>query len=237
MAKVSDDFNPAQEVQVFDVSEALQRRNLVGRVDMATSPDSFIAVFQVPPRGGETHVHQHPDSDQILFILKGEATVEGLSGRYSVKENQGVLIPAGVYYGFTNTTTEDLIFLSMRTEASGGRRVAYVEETPAQVTITIPEAEIGAKGIGTWIFAYALNRRTIGLSPLLFEDWNKGSLLRMNSDFERTDGQVVVRLPERFAQWYDLSALGEADYRIISEPDKTRVRVDLSPLIRRESLS
>ncbi|MGH8649445.1 MAG: cupin domain-containing protein, partial [Burkholderiales bacterium] len=121
------DSSQVDEVQIFDVSEAMKKRDhLSGRVDMARSPNSFIAVFQTRPRGGETHIHQHPDSDQILFILDGELTVEGLSGRFILKPNQGVLIPSGVHYGFTNTTERDVVFLTMRTESSGGRRVAYV---------------------------------------------------------------------------------------------------------------
>ncbi len=120
------------EVQIFDVGEAMkQRDHLSGRVDMARSPNSFIAVFQTRPRGGETHIHQHPDSDQILFILDGELTVEGLSGKFVLNPNQGVLIPAGVHYGFTNTTERDVVFLTMRTESSGGRRVAYVANVPS----------------------------------------------------------------------------------------------------------
>ena len=87
----------SDEVQIFDVAEAMKRRDQIsGRVDMARSPNSFVAVFQTKPRGGETHIHQHPDSDQILFVLKGEVTVEGLSGKNVLKPNQGVLIPAGV---------------------------------------------------------------------------------------------------------------------------------------------
>src|SRR6266487_3102816 len=114
------------EVQVFDVAHALQEADsrgeaLPGRVDMATADNCYVAFFRTRPRGGETHVHSHPDSDQILYILKGECTVEGLSGRYTLQADQGVLIPAGVNYGFTNTTDEDLLFLSMRTESTGGR--------------------------------------------------------------------------------------------------------------------
>ncbi len=78
--------NQVDEVQIFDVAEAMKKRDhLSGRVDMARSPNSFIAVFQTRPRGGETHIHQHPDSDQILYILDGELTVEGLSGRFVLK--------------------------------------------------------------------------------------------------------------------------------------------------------
>src|SRR6266581_4715237 len=187
-------LNQAQgdTVQIFDVDDALATRTSRGRIDMATSPNCYIGVFQTAPRGGETHVHSHPDSDQILFILKGECTVEGTDGRYTLTPNQGVLIPAGVNYGFTNTTAEDLIFLSVRTEASGGRRVAYVPNVPSGVKIRIPAEALSANGgPGRHVYIYAMDRRTIGISHLLIEDWNKASLLRMNCQYER-DGSDLL---------------------------------------------
>ena len=218
----------ADEVQIFDVGEALKHGDhLSGRTDMAKSPNSFVAVFRTWPRGGETHIHQHPDSDQILFVLKSELTVEGLSGKYVLKPNQGVLIPAGVHYGFTNTTQEDLIFLSMRTESSGGRRVAYVRNVPSNIHLKIPAEALTAKGIGRHIYVYAIDRDTFGVSTLLLEEWNKGSLLRMNCDYEVADGHVIAKLPERLVQWYKIDKLVNSNYKLIEEPDKTRVRVEL----------
>lgn len=218
----------ADEVQIFDVDEALKKGDqLSGRTDMAKSPNSFVAVFRTRPRGGETHIHHHPDSDQILFVLKSELTVEGLSGKYTLKPNQGVLIPAGVHYGFTNITQEDLIFLSMRTESSGGRRVAYVRNVPSEVHLKIPAQALTAKGIGRHIYVYAMDRDTFGVSPLLFEDWNKASLLRMNCEYEQDDGHVIAKLPERLVQWYKINKLTNSNYKLIAEPDGTRVRVEL----------
>src|SRR5919108_5762870 len=196
------------EVQIFDVDEALKKGDhLSGRTDMAKSPNSFVAVFRTRPRGGETHIHQHPDSDQILFVLKSELTVEGLSGKYVLKPNQGVLIPAGVHYGFTNTSQEDLIFLSMRTESSGGRRVAYVKNIPSNIRLKIPAEALMAKGIGRHIYVYAMDRDTFGVSTLLLEDWNKASLLRMNCEYELDDDHVIAKLPERLIQWYKIDRL------------------------------
>lgn len=224
------------EVQIFDVAEAMkQRDHLSGRVDMARSPNSFIAVFQTRPRGGETHIHQHPDSDQILYILEGELTVEGLTGRFVLKANQGVLIPAGVHYGFTNTTERDVVFLTMRTESSGGRRVAYVANVPSDIQVKIPADEIGAKGFGRHIYVYAMDRSTIGISPVLMEEWNKACLLRMNCEYEKQDSLIVAKLPLRMTQWYRIEKLVESDYRLLTEPEKIRVRMDLTPLIQRQS--
>jgi quercetin dioxygenase-like cupin family protein len=226
------------ELQPFDVAEALseaENRNkaVPGRVDMATSPNCYVAFFQTKPGKGESHVHSHPDSDQILFVLKGECTVDGVGTRYVLGENQGVLIPAGVNYGFTNLTDEDMMFLSMRTESTGGRRVGYVPSVPSDAEFKIPEAAIGAKGIGAELYVYALDRRTIGISPVLLEEWNRGAILRMSCEFGRRGADIIANLPERMAKWYEAEDLTEGDYRVIADPDGTRVRIDLSPLIDR----
>lgn len=226
----------AGEIQFFDVAAALQNGDgLHSRVDMAKSPNSYIAAFGVGPRAGETRVHSHPDSDQILFILNGECTVEGLSGRYVLESDEGVLIPAGVNYGFTNMTQEKLVFLSMRTEGTGGRRIAYVPSVPSEVGVRIPSEQIAGQGIGSQLYAYALDGRTIGISPLILEDWNRSCVLRMECAFERVGDQTVARLPERIADWYRLDKLSDADYTLVTDPDRTRVRADLTPLIERVS--
>jgi quercetin dioxygenase-like cupin family protein len=226
----------SDDVQIFDVAESvLKRDHLSGRVDMAKSPNSFVAVFQTKPRGGEAHIHQHPDSDQILFLLKGELTLESLSGKYTLKPNQGVMIPAGVHYGFINTTDQDAIFLSMRTESTGGRRVAHVANVPSEVRLRVPADAITARGLGRHIYLYALDRTAFGVSAVLLEDWNKGSLLRMNCDFERKGDWVVAKLPLRLVQWYRIDGLKEGDYHLAPEPDGVRVRVDLSPLLARQT--
>jgi mannose-6-phosphate isomerase-like protein (cupin superfamily) len=232
--------NPPQtffdEVQIFDVGESVKKRdNISGRVDMAKSPNSFVAVFQTRPRGGEAHVHQHPDSDQILFILKGEVTVESLSGKYTLRPNQGVLIPAGVHYGFINQSEEDVVFLSMRTESTGGRRVAYVPNVPSDVHLRVPAEAITARGLGRHIYVYALDRKGFGVSAVLLEEWNKGSLLRMNCQYERDGDTVIAKLPLRLVQWYGLEELKEGDYKLVPEPDGLRVRVDLQPLLARDA--
>ena len=91
---MADELSPSEptpELKAFDIANALTTGDgLHGRIDMAKSPNSYIAVFDVGPRAGETRVHSHPDSDQILFILQGECTVEGLDGRYVLGADQGV---------------------------------------------------------------------------------------------------------------------------------------------------
>jgi len=218
-------------VQIFDIGEALKNRETHrgGRVDMASSLRSYVAVFRTPPRGGETHIHQHPDSDQILCILKGELTVEGDVGKTVIKTNQGVLIPAGSYYGFTNTASEEVIFLSMRTESVGGRRSAYVENVSSDLTVKIPLDGINAQGLGPKIYLYTLSRTKIGIAATRLEEWNKKSLIRMDCEHETSGEELIVRLPKRAAEWYELEKLGPGDYEILPQEDRTRVSLNLKP--------
>ena len=60
MADEAQKREPSRDVQVFDVAAALQNTDgLHSRVDMASSPNSYIAVFGVGPRLGEPRVHSH----------------------------------------------------------------------------------------------------------------------------------------------------------------------------------
>ena len=145
------------------------------------------------------------------------------------------MIPAGVNYGFTNMTQDQLVFLSMRTEGSGGRRIAYVPSVPSLVSVSIPTERIAAKGLGSQVYAYALDGHTIGISPLLLEDWNRSAVLRMECVYEQAGDGTAVALPERIADWYRLTTLSENDYLLVPDPDNTRVQVDLTPLIHQQS--
>lgn len=229
------------DLEIFDVAEALEQQasqptEVTHRFDMATSSKCYIAVFRHTNQNtGERTVHSHPDSDQILFVLDGECAVTSLSGKYVLQPNQGVLVPGGVNYGFANETENDLIFLSLRTESVGGRRVAHVPSVASDALVRIPGSYLGAREIGRYVYAYAVDRRTMGFSPVLLDDWNRGTMLRVNCDYERSGEDILVNLPERIAKWYLVDDLTEQDYRLTPDPDGTRVRMDLSPLIDRRA--
>jgi hypothetical protein len=152
-----------------------------------------------------------------------------------LRPGQGVLIPAGAHYGFVNRAEENMVFLSMRTESSGGRYTAFVKNVDSDAQIRFPAGEISAKGIGKRIYLYALGRRTIGVSPLLNRDWHATALVRMHCSFEQVGDDIIATLPERMASWYEVQDLTPADYRIIPDPDKTRLKIDLSPLLARQA--
>jgi agmatine/peptidylarginine deiminase len=65
------------------------------------------------------------------------------------------------------------------------------------------------------------------------EEWNKACLLRMNCEYEKQDGVIIAKLPQRMTQWYKIEKLAESDYRLVTEPEKIRVRMDLIPLVQK----
>ena len=62
------------------------------------------------------------------------------------------------------------------------------------------------------------------------------SPMRMNCAFEQEADTIIAKLPERLVRWYKIDSLSETDYKLIREPDGTRVRLDLGPLIKREGV-
>ena len=223
-----------KDIQIFDVRKSLDERPSGGRTDLATGDLSYIAIFQTAPGRGELAVHQHPDSDQILYVLNGECAVTGLDGIEVIEGQEvldskdGILIPAGSYYGFSNRGDDDMFFLSMRTESSGGRRIAFVPDVPSGVRVKLPQGMLSADLDKQDLFAYVIDHRTVGVSVGLMQEWNKVCLLRAACWPRREDDGFSVELPERITRWYEIGGLGEGDYRVVEVPGRPAVQIELS---------
>ena len=61
------------------------------------------------PKGGQTERHYHKLSEEIYFILEGEAMMEIDGDTQVVTSNDAILIPAGAWHQITATT--DIRFL------------------------------------------------------------------------------------------------------------------------------
>jgi mannose-6-phosphate isomerase-like protein (cupin superfamily) len=235
MATQLPDVGASDEVQIFDPGQILSEAagELQDRRGLATSPNCDILLRQAPPGGGlevETDAH----SDQIIFVLRGECRVEAPSGEYSLGANGGALVRSGTTVRCVNSGTSELALLTLRTGA-GEERPGYVPNRPSGVFLRVPAAEISARGLPRHLYVFAMSQRIIGIGTNATEEWNLGSLLRMNCQYVRDGDDVLVNLPERMVRWYRLRDVAEGDYRIISDPDHWRCRIDLTPLIEREA--
>jgi len=236
MATRVQEIGGVDEVQIFDaaglVSGEVERGSFRDYVEMATSSNCEISVMRVPAPG-EIELAADPDADRILLLLRGACTVEGPSGKRPLTLRQGVLLPTGVACRITNDGSEPLVFFALRTE-SGTKRPGYVPNVPSGVLVKVPEAEISANGLQHHVFIYALDRQTIGISAWRIDELNFASILRMNCEYERAGDNLLVNLPERLVRWLELRNLTEADYRTVPSAERTYVKVDIRPLVRRE---
>jgi len=213
------------QVQIYSVAQAGRQLSS----DLADSPNSTISVLRLAP--GEATELAAQGSDRILVVLRGEGSATWPDGDRPLKTQQGMLIPPDLSCRLTNTGQSELVVYSMETR----RPEALVANVASDVHVRAPLDQMNAKGIGNRIYAYVMDRATIGLSPLIMEEWNKVSAVRMNCKYERVGDEVVATLPARVVQWYGIDDLGEGDYTIRTDRTRTRVRVDISPFVTRKA--
>lgn len=78
-----------------------------------TGSEQFSAgVVEVAPGDGHD-LHTHPDSDEMLYFLVGEAEQTVAGDTREVSAGSTVFIPAGVEHGTQNTGWETLKFLAV----------------------------------------------------------------------------------------------------------------------------
>ena len=214
------------EVQTFEAPKA----QTDSRVDMASSPNSHISTIQVEPRGEATIPAK--ESDEIVVVLSGACTVETPSGRHELHEGQGFLLPLGIACQVKNSADAPVSLLSMLTK----RSTPYVTNVASEVTVKFPVQHVDGLGFSSRLYVYIMDRRTLGLSPLIMEEWNQASVIRMNCKFRREGDTIIATLPERVVRWYGVDDLQDGDYTVTHDRRRSRVRVNLTPFIARHAV-
>lgn len=86
-----------------------------------------------PGQGHERHTH--PDSDEILYVIRGEGEQEVADETRDIEGGDMVFVPEGVEHGTTNTGWEPLLLLAV-----------YAPPGPEEVLGNLPECEIVPPG-------------------------------------------------------------------------------------------
>jgi oxalate decarboxylase/phosphoglucose isomerase-like protein (cupin superfamily) len=85
---------------------------LVSEDDTADPAMSLMHVVLLPGRGHERH--NHPDSDEILYILAGRGDQMVDDGEpFPVSAGQAVFIPKGAFHSTVNTSWEPMTLLAI----------------------------------------------------------------------------------------------------------------------------
>jgi len=100
-----------------------------------TGGDRFSAgVVKLEPGKGHER-HTHPDSDEILYVLRGEGEQEVADETREITAGEMVFVPEGVEHGTVNTGWEPLLLLAV-----------YAPPGPEDVLRELPECEIVPAG-------------------------------------------------------------------------------------------
>ena len=96
--------------------------------DNTEDPDvSLMHVVLLPGQGHERH--NHPDADEILYILSGEGEqMVDDAQTFPVRAGQAVWIPKGAFHSTTNTSWEPMVLLAI-----------YAPAGAEQVLKTLPD--------------------------------------------------------------------------------------------------
>ena len=87
--------------------------------------DNFVAVtdlmkvsIKVYAEGGENFLHTHMAEDHFFIVMEGEATFHDPDEHSAtLNAQQGIMLPRGCYYMFTNTGTGPLVLLRVAATA------------------------------------------------------------------------------------------------------------------------
>ena len=95
---------------------------------------SLMHVVLLPGQGHERH--NHPDADEILYILSGEGEqMVDDAQTFPVRAGQAVWIPTAAFHSTTNTSWEPLVLLAI-----------YAPAGAEQVLKTLPDCAEAAAG-------------------------------------------------------------------------------------------
>lgn len=86
-----------------------------------------------PGKGHERHTH--PDSDEILYVVRGEGAQEVADEKRDITTGDMIYVPEGVEHGTVNTGWEPLVLLAI-----------YAPPGPEDVLRDLPECEIVPAG-------------------------------------------------------------------------------------------
>ena len=87
-------------------------------VEPATTPGATLTFGEVVVLPGKGHGrHNHPDSEEILYVLSGQGdqTIDGVNGGapFPVRAGDTIYIPGGVFHSTTNTGWEPMRVLAL----------------------------------------------------------------------------------------------------------------------------
>lgn len=86
--------------------------------DILISKNTTTHLGIIPP-GQSSSRHNHPKSEEIVYVVKGEGWVEAGGEKKNYKANHLVFIEPGVYHQYKNTGKSDLLLFVVYSPPAG----------------------------------------------------------------------------------------------------------------------
>lgn len=80
-------------------------------IDKKTAGANHVVGWTVLKPGASHEAHLHRNCDEFFIVLKGQGVIRTEHGDEPSGEGDVVYSPRGVYHGFANTSTEDVILV------------------------------------------------------------------------------------------------------------------------------
>lgn len=103
------DVHNIARVEAFSTKDGSEIRELLSHRNSCIAKQS-LAEARLPP-GGSTQPHYHPLTEEIYYILQGQALMQIGTDRQTVGPGDALAIPPGAKHQITNTGGETLVFL------------------------------------------------------------------------------------------------------------------------------
>lgn len=103
------DVKNIDEVEAFTTADGSEIRELLAHRNSSIRKQS-LAEARLKP-GQQTTPHHHPQTEEIYYILTGQARMQLADELRDVRVGDAIAIPPGVSHQITNTGEEMLIFL------------------------------------------------------------------------------------------------------------------------------
>lgn len=109
----------APPATLFELKAALLDQGRT--MDLLAATEHLCAHIKVYAEGGENALHAHAEEEHLFVILAGEATFRlGKEEKLQTRgKYEGIMIPAGSFYWFVSSGTENLVMLRVGAKAAG----------------------------------------------------------------------------------------------------------------------
>ena len=100
---------------------------LRGGVNLSDCASKIVAIYETTLSSGQSiQPHYHPDAEELYYILSGNGLMHIGDERREVESGDVVYIPPDKVHFISNTSTEDIRFLTLTVKVPKAESMPYI---------------------------------------------------------------------------------------------------------------